>query len=280
MASPVSPLLLPMVLLLICTIFAAASALRSGTAAFCNANARITPRLDQSVSLTRQHQHGCLRSAPGVARSAEKRKRDGTVAGGVGGAVLGGLLLGPFGAVFGAQLGASWGRDRAADEAAIEELGIDAEMVSLAQQVASELAEAQANRDRVEGIRADLAVRVAQLESDVQAKYDEAMVALEADDEAAARRALESKQSLQQRVDGMRKDLAAAEQRCETMQKRIAQLDQRAIEVANLLERAGNASGAQRAALAADAAMLSTTPEAPRDPLLDKFEALEREERR
>merc|ERR1712008_8921 len=103
-----------------------------------------------------------------------------------------------------------------------------------------------------------------QLECDVQARYDEAMTALEAD-EAAARHALESKQSLQQRLDGFRKDLKAVEQRCATMQRSMVQLEQRAMEVANLLERARSASGAQRAALAADAAMLSTTP---RDPLL------------
>jgi len=271
--------LLPTVLLFTCWIFAATPAFQSRAVAFCNLRASFTPRLGQMASLARQHRHSWLQSleSPAVRRNAENRERDGTVAGGVGGAVLGGLLLGPFGAVFGAQLGANWGRDRAADEAAIEELGIDADMVSLAQLVATELAEAQANRDRVEGIRADLAARVVQLEDDVQARYDDAMAALEADDEAAARRALESKQSLQRRLDGFRKDLEATEQRCATLQRSMMPLEQRAMEVANLLERARSASGSQRTALAADAAMLSTTP---RDPLLEKFEALEREERR
>jgi len=211
------------------------------------------------------------------ARQPKDRSGEGAVKGGIGGAVLGGLLLGPFGAVFGAQLGADWGRQKAGDAAAIEELGLDDEMVQLAQQVASELAAATQDRERVESVCLDFKARAQQLEAEVDAKYAEAMEAVKAEDDGAARKALAAKQAAQGRLATVKADLQKAEQRCATMDRSLRQLERRALEVQSLLERARMASGSERTALAAEASGLGVS--APRDPLLDRFEALERGDR-
>lgn len=233
----------------------------------------IAQEVGEGVPRLRQLGQFCLPAAR-VVRQAKDRGSGGALAGGVGGAVLGGLLLGPFGAVFGAQLGSSFGRQRAEDEADIAELGLDAEMVELAQRVASELAEATRNRERMQHVRATFALRVEQLEAEVQLKYNEAMEAVKAENDASARKALDAKQSLQRRLGTLKGDLVAAEQRCAALDRSVTQLEQRALQVASLLQRARGASGSQRTALAAEASALSLG--APRDPLLDRFEALER----
>lgn len=237
----------------------------------------------EKVHIVDSQQHAHYRKAmrsSGVGRRAGKQQPGGgdaaSVAGGLGGAVLGGLLLGPFGAVFGAGLGSRWGRREADDNAAIEELGLDREMVELAKRVVSELASAAEDRDRVGAVRTDFENRVAQLDLDVTAKYVEAMEALKRDDEDAARQALEAKLSLQGRLDRARAELAKAEQRFAALDRSVAQLEQRAMEVSRLLERARRASGSERTSLAADASALGVSH--PKDPLLEKFEALERGE--
>mmetsp|Transcript_44946 Transcript_44946/g.90691 ORF Transcript_44946/g.90691 Transcript_44946/m.90691 type:complete len:277 (-) Transcript_44946:139-969(-) len=202
---------------------------------------------------------------------------DGAIKGGLGGAVLGGLLLGPFGAVFGAQLGADWGRQKAQDEAAIEELGLDTEMVQLAQRVTQELLIATQDRERVASTRDDLAARAQTLEAEVEAKYSEAMEAVKAENDELARQVLAAKQSAQGRLDTVKADLLKAEQRCATMERNVEQLERRALQVNELLERARMASGSERTALTAEASGLGVS--APHDPLLDRFDALERGER-
>jgi len=196
-----------------------------------------------------------------------------TLKGGIGGAVLGGLLLGPFGAVFGAQLGADFNRQRAQDAAAIDELGLDEEMVRLAQRVAADLVAASQDRDRVGSTRDDLALRAQQLEAEADAKYAEAMEAVKADDDDLARQVLGAKQAIQARLATVKADLQKAEQRCATMERNFKQLEQRAMQVNELLKRASMASASERTALAAEASGLSISP--PRDPLLDRFDALE-----
>lgn len=193
----------------------------------------------------------------------------GAVAGSVGGAVLGGLLLGPFGAIFGANLGGRWGGQ--APRGSQTEGGLDKDMVLLAKQVARELSEAMESRERVLGIRDGAMERVAQLEASVQAKYEDAMQALKADDESRARAALEAKLGLSVRLEAARADLARAERQMTAMDISIGKLEARALEVARLLERAQAASGAERTALASEASGSLV-----RDPLLEKFAALER----
>lgn len=214
------------------------------------------------------------RPPPRDPNEIEEKAASGAATGGVGGAVLGGLLLGPFGAIFGAQVGAEWGARRAANKAATEEFDLDKDMVELAQRVARELAEAMESRDRVTGIRDDLTLRTQQLEADAQRRYNEAAEAMSADNEALARKLLEDKLRLTTKAEKARRELEDAERRCVAMARNVATLETRALEVANLLERARGASGTRRTDLAAEASRLGM--QAPRDPLLDRFEALER----
>lgn len=218
------------------------------------------------------------RSRSAVRRGADSKGTRDAVKGGIGGAVLGGLLLGPFGAVFGASLGADFGRRRAEDEAALEELGLDQEMVQLAQRVGADLAAASQDRERMAVLCAELSGREVRLESEVRAKYAEAEEALRGGEEGLAREALAAKLAAQGRLSTVEADLRKAEQRCESLDRGVKRLELRALQVADLLQRAKRASGPQRTALAAEASALGVS--APRDPLLDRFDALERGESR
>lgn len=197
------------------------------------------------------------------------------MAGFAGGAVLGGLLLGPFGAVFGAQLGAEFGgRQSGRGGPSPEELGLDKDMVLLAQRIASELSSAVQDRERVQSVRDDARARAGQLDAEVVAKYEAAMEAVKAEHEALARTLLADKLRLQEKLDKAKLEWLKADQRCSTMDRSVSELERRALEMADLLERAKAASGRQRTDLAAEASALGVRP--PRDPLLDRFEALER----
>mmetsp|Transcript_52148 Transcript_52148/g.149472 ORF Transcript_52148/g.149472 Transcript_52148/m.149472 type:complete len:279 (-) Transcript_52148:104-940(-) len=204
---------------------------------------------------------------------AAQKARDaaGGAVGAVGGAVLGGLLLGPFGAVFGANLGARWNAGGSQEKAEKAAEGLDKDMVLLAQQVARELAEALENAERVESVRIDNAERAARLQAESKAKYDEATEALKRDDEPEARAALEARQRIVPRLEVAIADLERSERQIAALRGAIPRLEDRAREVARLLARAQVASGSERTALAAEASGFQV-----RDPLLDKFDALER----
>lgn len=202
----------------------------------------------------------------------------GSITGGVGGAVLGGLLLGPFGAVFGASLGSRWGRKSAEDATAVESLGLDKEMIQLAQRVATDLASMMDDRARVVEIRDNLKARVANLEREMNEKYLAALEALKIEEEVRARSLLEDKQKLQKRLQTLNTDLQKAESRLALVDSNLAKMEKSALEVASLLERAKAASTTgQRISFASEASALGMNR--PRDPLLDKFEKLERGER-
>eukprot|EP00929_Paragymnodinium_shiwhaense_P002028 TRINITY_DN102223_c0_g1_i1.p1 TRINITY_DN102223_c0_g1~~TRINITY_DN102223_c0_g1_i1.p1 ORF type:complete len:303 (-),score=76.59 TRINITY_DN102223_c0_g1_i1:7-915(-) len=217
----------------------------------------------------------------GMSSDAKSKGAGGAIGGAVGGAVLGGLLLGPFGALFGAQLGSDYGRQKASDTAAIKEMGLDQEMVQLAQTVGNELAVAVQIRDDEAAKQKDLEDRIPFLETEVKAKYDWAMEALESKDEELARTAIKAKQTLEKRLEESRSELAVVEQRCRTMDRNVDVLEDRATEVARLLERAQSArlrgDRIEAEGLTSEAAMMSMPP--PRDPLMDKFDKLERGER-
>lgn len=251
--------------------------------AFCGTALRLLPsRLErhrlQALDKDPLSQLGRITGSRGPRNPDPAAAEGGAVAGGIGGAVLGGLVLGPFGAIFGAQLGSRFGRAKAQEQVSDgEELGLDAEMVSLARRVASELSTAMDDRDRVQEVRDELQMKAQRLEDEVREKYDQAAEALKNDNEAEARRLLEQKLSSQSKLERALKDLQKAEERCALMHRSVKQLEKRATEVASLLERAQVAAGRQRMSLTAKASALGMS--APRDPLLEKFEALERGER-
>ncbi|CAE6973671.1 syj1, partial [Symbiodinium natans] len=196
--------------------------------------------------------------------------QEGSLMGAVGGSVLGGLLLGPFGAVFGASLGSDLGRLNR-DQASVEALGLDADMVNLARTVAKSLADAVEDKKRVISVKDDLAIRIVKLEGDVEKLSDEAMAALQAGDEDGARSILEKKVPLQQRLTTSKDELKKALERVSVVSAAVQRLEGEALKVASLLERAQAATGSERAALADEASAMTV-----KDPLLDKFDRLER----
>lgn len=201
--------------------------------------------------------------SPGASRRGELLLRQAagekgnSVRNAVGGAVLGGLFLGPVGAVFGAALGSRVGRDEAADRAAVERMGLDEEMVSLAQTVARELADAVDSRNRVSGAKDDLAARTVKLEEEVEYLGLKAMAALEAGDEVEARRLLEGKIASQEKLDSLKAELSKALQRLSALDDSVQRLERRALQIQSLLQRAQAASGSERMALKNEASRLS-----------------------
>ena len=193
---------------------------------------------------------------------------EGSLIGAVGGSVLGGLLLGPFGAVFGASLGSDLGRQNTKQPSA-EALGLDADMVNLAQTVAKSLADAVEDKKRVVSVKDELAASIVRLEPEVEKLSKEAMVALENGDEDAARSILERKLPLQRRLDSSKAELSRALERVSKVEAAVLRLEGEALKVASLLERAQAATGSERTALADEASAMTV-----KDPLLDKFDRL------
>ena len=204
-------------------------------------------------------------------RPPSEESEEGSLMGAVGGSVLGGLLLGPFGAVFGASLGSDWGRQNAG-QASVDALGLDADMINLAKTVARNLADAVEDKKRVTAVKDDLAANIVKMEADVDNLSADAMAALQNDDEDAARAILEKKVPLQQRLSSSKEELRKALHRVSTVEAAVKRLEGEALKVANLLERAQAATGSERTALADEASAMTV-----KDPLLDKFDRLERE---
>eukprot|EP00438_Fugacium_kawagutii_P016285 Skav201199 [mRNA] locus=scaffold633:455197:458973:- [translate_table: standard] len=121
----------------------------------------------------------------------------------------------------------------------------------------------------------NLAARIVRMEEEVKDLTKRAEAALEADDEAAARAFLEKKllgslplgDSLGKR-SGLGSVLRPdALRRVSTVEANVQQLEAQALKVSALLERARDATGAERTALKAEASAFSV-----KDPLLDRFD--------
>lgn len=203
-------------------------------------------------------------STPRV-RETKEAADEGSISGAVGGAVLGGLLLGPFGAIFGANLGSEWGRRGGSR---IEQ-DIDEDIVKLAQLAGRELADAMDSKMRVEEIKDSLAAKVVRLDTEVEELTSRASEALKADDEAAARLFLEKKYPVQQSLESSKRKLEDTLMRVSTINANVEKLEKQALAISSLLERAQEATGAERTALKAEASAFSV-----KDPLLDKFDRL------
>eukprot|EP00434_Breviolum_minutum_P009907 symbB.v1.2.008730.t1/scaffold542.1/size189608/3 len=199
-------------------------------------------------------------------RETVESEQEGFLSGAVGGAVLGGLLLGPFGAIFGANLGSEWGAKRAPRT---EEEEMDEDIVQLARSTGRELADAMEGKARVLEAKDTLAAKIIRLEDEIQDLTKRAEAALEAEDEATARAFLEKRYPLQKSLESGKSDLEDALRRVATVESNVQQLEDQALKVSSLLERARDATGAQRTALKAEASAFSV-----KDPLLDRFDRL------
>mmetsp|Transcript_51887 Transcript_51887/g.107239 ORF Transcript_51887/g.107239 Transcript_51887/m.107239 type:complete len:265 (+) Transcript_51887:39-833(+) len=201
----------------------------------------------------------------------KEESAEGSLVGAVAGSVLGGLLLGPFGACFGASLGADWGR-QGTDQTSAEALGLDADMINLASTVAKTLADAIEDKQRVISVKDDLATSIVRMEGDVEKLSEDAMAALQNGDEDGARAILKRKVPLQQRLTSSKDELRKALERVASVEAAVQRLEAEALKVASLLERAQAATGSERTALADEASAMTL-----KDPLLDKFDRLERD---
>lgn len=213
---------------------------------------------------------------PRVSTSFTARAFGEDTKGAIGGAIVGGMLLGPFGALFGAQIGASFGADAEQRKREVEELrrrGVTPEMVDLAQRVGKNLAEAE------EGL--ELCIMAAQgsrelvndLEAGISEAYNDAMAAVRADDDVAARRHLQEKAERTRRLEAARPELEAAEARVKRTRQAVELQAERVKEVERLIQRS-MASAASANASSNDLSYIDSAG-AYEDPLEKKFKDLE-----
>jgi hypothetical protein len=197
-----------------------------------------------------------------------RRKAEGGGAGELAaGAILGGLLLGPFGALFGAQLGAQFGAKNAADrarQAEMERLGITQEMLDAAKEIGFTLEQS------IEGLQAssnslETQQRFAKrLEQNMEEIYDKAKREIQAGNEEDARKYLLERQRLQDKLMATLKACADERNRYKQMERNVAALEERAMEIESLLRRTVGAKTMQNSSMQ----QLSLNDE---DPLLQKF---------
>ena len=118
----------------------------------------------------------------------------------------------------------------------------------------------------------DLATSIVRMEGDVEKLSEDAMAALQNGDEDGARAILKRKVPLQQRLTSSKDELRKALERVASVEAAVQRLEAEALKVASLLERAQAATGSERTALADEASAMTL-----KDPLLDKFDRLERD---
>lgn len=201
----------------------------------------------------------------------------GSMGSAVGGAVLGGLVGGPFGAFFGAQLGGSFGagaQQKQAEKAALESMGVSPEMLALANAAGKELGDAQEGLSLVRDARESQRRVVETYERRAAEAMADATSAVAAGDDGRARKALTERNAARAKLPAAETSLLASDGRMRTMQANVAALEERALEVEALLKQsmAAVASGKAASALGGMAALADVPV---RDPLLEKFKALE-----
>ena len=202
---------------------------------------------------------------------------DETGKGAIGGAVLGGLLAGPFGAIFGAQLGGSFGANaRAKREVSerYERMGVTPAMLEAAQRVAAELADAEEGLRVVKAARDSQGSLVATLNRGIDEAYAAAESSLKAGDEARARERLVERKQLQAKRGAAAAEVAAAEDRVETMTASVRMLQTQAAEIeAELSKVVASSTGPAARSAASPVTKLSEFED--EDPLLRRFRELE-----
>ena len=150
------------------------------------------------------------------------------------GAILGGLVAGPFGLLFGAQIGANLGAKNAINKARQEELermGITQEMLDAATECGLALEQS------MEGLRAtkeslETQQRLAKrLDSDANAIYEKASLALKEGNEDGARKLLLERNEIQNKLKKVLQMCAEEKRRYSTMEENVAAIERRAIEI-------------------------------------------------
>ena len=200
----------------------------------------------------------------------------------IGGAVIGGLLGGPFGLLLGLGAGDTLA-NRAEAKKEMAKLGLNKKVIEEAQTLAQTLSDAQAASEAATDARETTRLRALRLDEAFEGLQDQAREALQRDDESAARGFLEERQKV-----GKQRDLAVAahreaRERCEridrdvaTLQGKVEEFDALILRSARQAQGVGVGGDDERFEYEMPTSVLGADKPS-RDPLLDKFEQLERD---
>lgn len=178
----------------------------------------------------------------------------------------------PFfsGAIFGASIGSSIGAKNAVDRARQEEmakLGIDSSMLEAAQEVAEALERANEGLTTVQDSLSSLQRFAKRLDGESNMLMESAKSAVATGDEEKARNILLERQATLDKLKKTLKDCVEMKNRLETMERNVAVLETKALEIETLLQRTVGAKAIQDV----NNLGLSLNDE---DPLLRKFRDL------
>lgn len=214
------------------------------------------------------------RQPPAIAhRSSSPQLKDEGTKGAVGGAVLGGLLAGPFGALWGAQLGGAMGSadgQKKQMQERLDKVGLDKATLRDVQIMAQELADAEEALTLVQRSADSQRAVVASLEAEAARMYSDAEALLKAGDEDAARAKLTEKRGVTARLASAELEAAQASDRVSSMERSRGALEQRALQVQALVDRA--LASEARGGAGGGGSSFELEPE---DPLLARFRDLE-----
>ena len=203
--------------------------------------------------------------------------KDVNVRGAATGAVVGALVAGPFGALVGGWLGKGSGLSKAAEDKELERLGMTRETAQLMQQLLSDFQESEAALQDVSNSCKEFENRVTRLKRDVAAAFDAAKDKLQSGDEEAARRHLTDKVNYEEQLKKAEELFADMDSRRQQLKLGVTQLEERLLEVQATATR-GRAANAMLKSF--DPLEGGATDGTIRDPLLEKFDKWEREDKR
>ena len=186
--------------------------------------------------------------------------------------LIGGLVLGPFGALFGASLGEQIGAKNAIErmrKERMEELGVTPEMLQMAKEVGITLNRAVEGLKACEDSLETLQKLARRLEEDANNLYEKAKLEMEEGNEDKARSLLFDRDRLQKKLKQTLTNCIDERKRVSQMRNNVEMIENRALEIENLLNRSVGAKALSDTA--SSDFSLSTE-----DPLLQKFRDLER----
>lgn len=200
-------------------------------------------------------------------------KLPGVGGGAVSGALLGGLVGGPFGMIFGAAIGGDLGEQAKAKQK-LEKFGLSKAAVEEAQSLAVSLQQAQEGYDQANEASIRARDRSLALEKESDRLYESAKAKLEAGDEDAAKALLTERQQAKQDLEKAVLEFKTRRSMMERIESEIAVLKSRVEDFDNMLLRAAKA--AETGSSVSGLESYTTAPRPVEDPLLKKFEELER----
>jgi len=206
----------------------------------------------------------------------------GWAGGTLAGAVVGGMLLGPLGMLLGASAGgnlATSGPSVVTRDKKLEALGVDADVRKSVEQSQRDCEEGQSAVQSATRARDSARSFAATLARDRDAAQLAAREAVETGDDDAARTYLASRLSLDDRVARAEDQLTEAQKRLALAAQNLEFFNERARDLEDLVARTICATDDRKRGIDLDDDLDDGASSfAPRDPLLDRFKALEDQE--